>query len=312
MHRVAAGIALLCGVSNAPASAVSIDWVPVGGAGNAADTGLGAVAYAYRIAKYEVTNSQYAEFLNAVAAADPLGLYSASMASGLGGISQNGAPGSYAYTAIAGREQMPVNFVTFHDALRFANWLHNGQPVGAQGITTTEDGAYTLTADGIAANSILRNPGAEIFLPSEDEWYKAAYYDVATASYFEYPAAMAAQTLCAAASATPNTANCGNAVGDLTAVGSYAASASPNDTFDQGGNVREWNEAVFGGTNRGVRGGGFGNSPNQLAAAGQSNTDPSFDRVNLGFRVASVPEPGTGLLLTAGLLVLTRRRRRRR
>ncbi len=44
---------------------------------------------------------------------------------------------------------MPVNFVSFWDGLRFANWLHNGQPTGAQGNSTTEDGAYTLTAGGI-------------------------------------------------------------------------------------------------------------------------------------------------------------------
>jgi len=99
-----------------------------------------------------------------------------------------GSPGSYTYSPIAGREALPVVFVSFYDALRFANWLHNGQPTGAQDNSTTEDGAYTITAQGISNNSITRNPGATIFLPSEDEWYKAAYYGALSASYFDYPA----------------------------------------------------------------------------------------------------------------------------
>ena len=79
------GAALFC---LAPAaSAVTIDWVSIGNPGNAADnTGYGAVGYAYSIDKYEVTNAQYAEFLNVKAASDPLGLYNTSMGSGFGGI----------------------------------------------------------------------------------------------------------------------------------------------------------------------------------------------------------------------------------
>jgi formylglycine-generating enzyme required for sulfatase activity len=98
-------------------------WSFVGGAGNAADTtGFGAVAYDYNVGTYEVTNSQYAEFLNAKAASDPLGLYNVfmgSVASG-GGISRTGAPGSFTYTAISGRESRPVNFVSYYDSLRFS------------------------------------------------------------------------------------------------------------------------------------------------------------------------------------------------
>jgi hypothetical protein len=104
------------------ASAVTIDWVSVGGAGNAADTtGFGAVAQSYRISKTEVTNAHYAEFLNAKAAADPYFLWSGQMASGNGGISRSGSSGTYTYNAIAGRQDKPVNFVSFWDSLRFSN-----------------------------------------------------------------------------------------------------------------------------------------------------------------------------------------------
>ena len=58
---------------------------------------------------------------------------------------------------------------------------------------------------------------------------------------------------CAAPSATPNTANCEVAVGGPTDVGAYTLSASPYGTFDQGGNVSEWNETGLGST-LGIRG----------------------------------------------------------
>ena len=297
-----------------PAWAVSIDWVTVGGAGNACDVQpvgcFGAVATRYRISKTEVTNTRYAEFLNAVAATAPNLLYhpGRAMDENSGGIVRSGSTGSFTYDVIAGRESMPVNHVSFYSSLRFANWLQSGQPTGAQGNGTTEDGAYTITPAGVAANGITRNPGATIFLPNRDEWYKAAYYDVASMSYFDYPAGTDTQTTCAAPGATANTANCGGAVGDFTVVGSYTGSASPNGTFDQGGNVNEWNETIFGSNARGLLGGWYPSSPISLAA---NNNSASFlnviDRRSVGFRVASLPEPGTGFLLMAGMLVLTGR-----
>ncbi|MFQ5699231.1 MAG: SUMF1/EgtB/PvdO family nonheme iron enzyme [Myxococcota bacterium] len=279
----------------------------MGDPGNAADTtGFGAVAQSYRISKTEVTNAQYAEFLNAKAASDPLALYNTSMGSGFGGITRSGSSGSFSYSAIAGRENKPVNFVSFYDSLRFSNWLNNGQGSG-----DTETGAYTITALGITNNSITRNAGANIFLTSEDEWYKAAYYDAVTTSYLAYPAGSNTQTTCAAAGATANTANCDNVVGDVTDVASYTGSASPNGTFDQGGNLLEWNEAILVGSNRGLRGGSFLNAPIILAASVRSGNAPAVGGSDRGFRVASVPEPGTGLLVMTGMLGLAGWRRRR-
>jgi formylglycine-generating enzyme required for sulfatase activity len=114
------------------------------------------VAYEYNIGTYEVTNSQYAEFLNAVADTDTNALYNTGMGSGFGGITRSGSAGSYSYSAIAGRGEMPVGMVSFWDALRFANWLQNDQLTGAQDGTTTEDGAYTITALGVSTNSIAQ------------------------------------------------------------------------------------------------------------------------------------------------------------
>jgi len=138
--------------------AVTIDWVAVGDAGNAADpaTGFGAVQTPYRISEFEITNAQYAEFLNAVAASDPNDLYNTSMGAGAPApILRDPFNGRepFSYIVGAGLENLPVNFVSFLDAARFANWLHNGQPTGAQDDTTTEDGAYTLTP-GTSAGSM--------------------------------------------------------------------------------------------------------------------------------------------------------------
>jgi formylglycine-generating enzyme required for sulfatase activity len=297
-----------------PASAVTVETVFVGDIGNACDTQtnrcFGAVGYNYDIAKYEVTNDQYTEYLNAIAATDTFGVYNTNMAIGVGGITRSGVSGSFTYSTIAGRESMPVNIVSFYDALRFTNWLHNGQPTGAQGAGTTEGGSYTITALGITNNTITRNAGATIVLTSEDEWYKAAYYDAGTTSYFDYTAGSDTATTCAVAGATANTANCASVFGDLTDVGSYTGSASPYGTFDQGGNIFEWTEDIV--TFRRVRrGGSYNGLQLRLKAADRSVSNPLVELGWLGFRVSVVPEPGTALLLGSGLMVLGIRGRRR-
>ena len=309
-----------------PASAVTIDWVSVGGAGNACETQsqgcFGAVSYDYQISKYEVTNAQYAEFLNAVADADPNGLYNASMdSSSFGGITQSGSSGSFSYSVKAGYADKPVNFVSFYDALRFGNWLGNGQPTGAQGSSTTEGGAYTITSFGINTSSIMRNAGATIFLTSEDEWYKAAFYDAVTTSYYDYPTFSNTAPTCAAPTGAANSANCDGVGSDASdadvdapvIVGSFTGSPSPSGTFDQGGNLREWHEAIISGTSRGARGGAFMDGASTSAASFRFFIGPSSDLPGVGFRVASLslPEPAAGLLVTTGVLGWSIWRRRR-
>jgi formylglycine-generating enzyme required for sulfatase activity len=159
---------------------------------------------------------------------------------------------------------------------------------------------------------VTRNAGASIFMASEDEWYKAAYYDAGSGSYFDYPAGSDVRLVCAAPGPVPDTANCSGGVGDLTDVGSFTASASPYGTFDQGGNVWEWNETIFAGSKRGLRGGGFFNLHVGPASSLLVSDDPSDagSGEGGGFRVASIPEPGTGVLLMTGLAGLAALRRR--
>ncbi len=303
----ASSIRLLCAVALLPLAPVAqaevaIQWVTVGDPGNACDTQecFGAVSDEYRIGKFEVSNAEYAEFLNAVAATDTNLLYNTSM--GLvsdpyyGGIMRTGSSGSYTYSTITGRENMPVHHVSFWDATRFANWLHNGQPTGPQDSTTTEDGAYTLLTPEPSNTSVTRNLGATVFVTSEDEWYKAAYYKGGgtSAGYWNYPAGSDTQMTCWDPGGLANSANCGYFHGDLTPVGSYTGSSSPSGTFDQGGNVMEWTEGFVNSQYRRTRGGDFwdgirGDSSDTYWRYPQSHV------LGLGFRVASlVPICGNG------------------
>jgi formylglycine-generating enzyme required for sulfatase activity len=296
------------------ASAVTMAWTPIGNQGNTCDPQsqgcFGSVPYSYSIGTYEVTNAQYVEFLNAKASSfyQPFGLYNTLMSpSFYNTIARSISVDGYTYSAVAGRENVPVDFVSLYDALRFANWMNNGQGSG-----DTETGAYTLLGGTeVPSNgaTVTRNAGAVVFVPTEDEWYKAAYYNPATSSYFAYPAGSNAQTTCSAPTAAPNHANCSLAANDLTAVGSYMGSPSPYGSIDQGGNVYEWNEAVINGELRGLRGGAAGSLATDLGAFTRHGDYPVAEDYYRGFRLAFIPEPSAGLLVAAGLTGLAVRRR---
>jgi len=282
-------------ITSASAS-VTMDWVTVGNPGNAADTTTyGAVSYAYQIGKYEVTNAQYGAFLNAAAKTDSYGLYNSSMSSL--GISQSGSSGSYTYSVTTALANRPVVNVSWFDAARMANWMMNGQGSGS-----TETGAYTLNG-ATSGVSFTKNAGAQVYIPTEDEWYKAAYYNAVNASYSLYPNGQ--NTI------TTADASYGFAVDSSTDVGSYSGDGSSYGTFDQGGNVWEWNDAVISGSSRGFRGGGWGSGDAFLASSYRGSYDPSGGNLFMGFRLASaVPEPSSLVLtmLASGMMMIRRKR----
>ncbi|BBO32909.1 formylglycine-generating enzyme family protein [Lacipirellula parvula] len=306
-----------------PAHAVSFSFAHVGNAGNAADprTGLGAVAYSYSISKTEVTNAQYVEFLNKVdpAGSNALGLFYASMAGVNGGIEKTGATDGARYVARAGREQQPVSSVSFFHAMRFVNWLHNGQGNGG-----TESGVYTI-GSGIDE---VRSANAKFWIPSQDEWYKAAYHDSTAGTagvYFDFPTGSNAIPISDKPADNPSAANYfnddglangfndGYAVSGSTSpipgalftdVGAYTQAASPYGTFDQDGNVEEWNESVGPGFARDLRGSSAMGGYPEMQVDWRNWAHPMFGHETFGFRVATVPEPGAavlGAMAVAGL-----------
>jgi sulfatase modifying factor 1 len=290
-----AGISLVCKTS----ASVTIDWVTVGNAGNAADptTGYGAVNYEYRIGKYEVTNAQYVAFLNAKASTGIYGLYSPEMDSY--GITRSGSSGSFTYSVTGALANRPVVLVSWFDAARFANWMANGQ-----GSSDTETGSYTLN---VATSGIITaNAGAQVYIPSEDEWYKAAYYNGATGAYSLYPNGQNVITIVDANySLTVPTGT-----GLSTDVGSYLSAPSYYGTFDQGGNVEEWNDAVIGDT-RGRRGGSWNHNEQYMRSTGRDGYGNPGSLYANGFRLAAaVPEPGTTFLtmVASGMMLIRRKR----
>jgi formylglycine-generating enzyme required for sulfatase activity len=339
-------LAALACLLAAPAGAEPINYtmVTVGNPGNANDTGgtfNGAVNYEYQIGKYCVTIGQYTAFLNAADpnGENPNGIYNSSMATNLNiaGISYtSGASAGSKYAVISNggdSSNRPITYVSWFDAARFSNWMTNNQGSGS-----TETGAYTLNGK-TTGNAVAANPGAAFRLPTNDEWYKAAYFSPnyggpSVPGYYDYATQSDSPPGNIVVSGT-NKANYARGgvysvtqsgynsnQNYLTDVGAFSSSGSFYGTFDQSGNVYQWNDLdglASSRSSRGLRGGYWNDlNPFSLSSSSSSSVAPSVEINGIGFRLASpvaVPEPSTWVMGLAGIACggwqMWRRRRAR-
>lgn len=263
----------------------TIDFVEIDDVSNPADTtGFGSVSYLYKMAMYEVSQSA---------------------------IDKATANGMTNVAAGAWTGNQPAALMTWYESAAFVNWLNT---------STGRQAAYNLTFSGgvwsmslwnvndawtLGGTNLFRNKNAYYFLPSENEWYKAAYYSGTGSTYFDYPTGSDTAPAVVASGTAAGTAVYAS-LGAPAAVDS-AGGLSPYGTRGQGGNVWEWSETAVDGVNnvpsenRIV----FGTAYN-TGAVGMLSTYRGNDPVGqsvavIGLRVAAVPEPSTWAIALAGL-----------
>ena len=280
----------------------TIGFVPIGNAGNANDTvsgagpNYGAVPYNYNMSTYAISQDQLAKASNSL------------------GISLGGG-------AWVGSQ--PAANVKWYQAAAFVNYLNTS--TGHAKAYNLDTGATALTLwtpsdAGYDASNLYRNSNAYYFLPSDNEYYKAAFYDpnkAGGAGYWLYATGSDAIPTAVGSGTTAGTAVYMQTFGHGPAAVNSAGGLSPYGTMGQTGNVSEWLESASDGVNntstenRRIRGSDWSDpSEITLVSYGRSNTAPTASVVNVGFRVASVPEPScVVLMLGSGLMFLARRRR---
>jgi len=266
----------------------SMEFVEIGSPGNAADmTGspgtAGAVAYTYQMGKFEVSEDMITKF---------------------------NASQALAITTDTRGTDKPATGVSWNEAARFVNWLNTslGFQAAYNFITggVNDDIALWSSTDAwqLGGENLFRHKDAQYWLPSMDEWYKAAYYDPTSSTYFDFPTGSNTAPTAVASGTTAGTAvYAGAAAGpaDITQAGGL----SPFGIMGLGGNVFEWEETTFdltnglGSSSRGVRGGNWNNNSNNLSSSTRNNNNPANENNNIGFRVAS-PGYGAGAAVCPG------------
>jgi formylglycine-generating enzyme required for sulfatase activity len=281
----------------------TIDFVTISGDTNPAG-GYGIVNNDYRIGVHEITNDQWDRFkaeLGVAVTGDPLQAYDEEAA----------------YTGI----NVPANDVSWFEAAQFINWLNTsaGYQAAYKFTGTQGTSGYALatwsTAEAAGGTNLYRHKDAFYYLPTEDEWVKAAYWNGTDLQTHATKAGDTFQQGDGVSGTGWNFWDAGYATDPPAPWDVGSGSEELNGTFDMMGNVWEWMESPFSDSGygifsgRAVRGGSLHDDGELLTSTTRTSDTPLNELYNLGFRVASgVPEPASFALLSMGGLVLIRRR----
>ena len=257
----------------------STEFVRINETSNLSDTdpgNYGAVSYEYDIGKYEVTRKNIDSY------------------------NSNNPTRVITMANVVGDDK-PASGITWNEAARYVNWLNTNEGYHV---------AYRFSSDGVNDDAVLwssadswqlggenrfRHRGAKYFLPSEDEWYKAAYYDPINGLYYNYPTGSDVAPTAVSSGTTAGTAVYLDAIEQ--AVVYSTGGLSPYGTMGQGGNVWEWMESEVDGVNdqtsssRTIRGGAYGSDANEISNSARLSKSPTLTHLTdgTGFRVAKNP-----------------------
>ncbi len=284
----------------------NMEFVAIGDAGNADDTTgtpspAGAVGYAYGLGKYEVSEDMITKF---------------------------NASQTLQITKTLRGTNKPATSVSWNEAARFTNWLNTStggsEAYNATGGVNTNIALWDATLNPLDydATNPYRSLRATYVLPSMDEWYKAAYYNPTTSTYFDYATGSNSAPTPVATGTGANDAVYQQPYGQVPADVDLAGGLSPYGIMGLGGNVWEWAETSYELNNNSVlsnrvfRGGYSYSNSFGLSSSYRGSAEPAFEGEDVGFRVASlsssasVPEPGTfGVLSLVGLALVAYRKR---
>lgn len=297
------------------ANQFNMAFVPIGDPGNVPDTTgspnpAGAVSYTYGMSKFEVSRDM---------------IIKANALSGMNIFLFDMSP--YGGNGV----DRPATGISWNAAARFVNWLNVSKGYSPAYKFALQPGEPLYNAKnndielwnagdaGYDPANPFRNSLANYVLPSFDEWYKAAYYDPVSDTYFDFPNGSDTAPTAVASGTADNTAVYGQTDAQGPADISQAGGLSPFGIMGMGGNVFEWEESEIDLMNdnpiasRGLRGGLWNFGSAYLSSSSRFPNAPQNEGSGVGFRVVSlstVPEPGTMVLCMTGIVLLGLFRRR--
>jgi formylglycine-generating enzyme required for sulfatase activity len=333
--------------ADVPKGLHTFDWATIGDPGNVAydgefdlpsdfpgdrfSVGHGSVDYTYRMSKLEVTTGQWLDFVNrfATQSSSPISFLRGRSS----GIVGSGPFGNYALNPyVDNAERLPVE-VSFVSSMMYANWLHNRTP---DDISSLFHGAYQLDFEPgenptIEQVPLEHEPDAKFWIPTLDEWIKAAHYDPdhdgpGEGGYWRYNTTSDTAPVTGLPGEGETSAGIRILYEEMgeyidpreIPLGAYPETTSPWGLLDTSGGSQEWtaglwpvlNQADFrlwGGSGPDVD--GTDNDEISLGFRLFANANVSSVLGSSGLRLASaIPAPGAIMVVTIGAVVFHRRR----